>query len=143
MTPYAYRRGPAKAGKKKRDDPEYRFQCDVAKYLTWALPPEILWTATLNGLYRTPKQRTDMADAGLRPGIPDLVFVLPGRGTKMIELKSDTGSLMTEQKCYRDALGPDNWALCRTLENVRDALISWGVTPLCEIGKANRYALSQ
>jgi hypothetical protein len=119
---------------------EHRLQVAVATYLRYALPPRILWTSTLNGEFMHTVQRAKAKAAGRRAGVPDLLFVLPGGRCCFIELKAARGVLSEEQKLYRDALG-SNWALARTLEDVEAALIGWGITPLCEIGKANRYSL--
>lgn len=122
-----------------RDDPEHRFQVAVATYFKYALPPDILWTATLNGAYLTINQRVRMKASGLRPGIADLLLVHNGR-VLMLELKSKIGTLSADQKAYRDALG-ENYITAQTIEEVEGALIGWGITPRCEITKANRYVI--
>lgn len=124
-----------------RDDPEHRLQVAVAKYLKYALPSEILWTSTLNGAYLTQRQRTKMAESGLRRGIPDIIITVPGRGVFMIELKSDKGTLSAEQKLYRDALQPlGRWALARSLEEVEAAITVFGIVPKVSLRNANRYS---
>lgn len=137
---YHYTRSRAAKPKttKKRGDPEHQFQKTVVQYLTFALPTDILWTATLSGAHLGNKQREKATEAGLRPGLPDMIFVLPSGAVKMLELKSPRGSLSSGQKDYRDYLG-DAFAVAKTLEQVRDALLSWGVTPTREISAANRY----
>lgn len=121
------------------NDPEHKFQVAVATYFKYALPPDVLWTATLNGAYLTMNQRVRMKASGLRPGIADLLLVHNGR-VLMLELKSKIGSLSKEQRDYRDALGPA-YIVARTLEEVEAALIGWSIQPTCTIGSANRYAL--
>lgn len=64
---------------------------------------------------------------GLVTGSADYVFVWAGGGG-WIELKAKGGSLSAEQRDFRDwcvATGC-HYAVCRSLEEVRENLISWG-----------------
>ena len=141
--PFAYKRGPYTDGRGRRattrDDPEHKLQCAVAEYLTYSLPPDILWTATLNGAHLGVSQRVKMKAAGLRPGIADIVLAGRSGRVAMIELKVEKRPLSGEQKAWATALGRF-WATCRSLEDVEAALVQFGITPRCSIEKANRYA---
>lgn len=141
--PYAYQRTTAYQSRKPRAEPEHDFHCQISKYLTYACPADIEWTYTLNGVHLGHSQRKKAIEAGLRRGLGDYVFLIPtasGCAVCMMEAKAGKGVLTTEQKRWRDKMGR-KWVTVDSLENVRDALISWGVKPRCEIERANRYAL--
>lgn len=58
---------------------------------------------------------------GLRPGVPDLLIILPGGRCIWCELKSATGTLSAAQKEWRDmlaAMGHD-WRLVRSIEDLQ------------------------
>lgn len=142
---FSYAHGPTtdqrgtKAGR-ANDNPEARLQKSVVEYLTFALPPDILWTATLNGIPMTMNARNKAKAQGLRPGIADIVLVIPGRGARMLELKSDAGRLSAEQKDWAAAMR-SWWVTARDLETVEAALRGWGIVPRYPISQANRYAV--
>ena len=120
-----------------RANPEAVLQKAVVEYFEFALPPEILWTATLNGHPMTMFARNKARAQGMRAGIADLVLVIPGRGARFIELKSDVGRLSPEQKAWAAALR-SWWVTCRDLPSVEAALISWGIEPRYPVARANR-----
>lgn len=104
----------------------------VADYLGVVLPPSVFWTtfpAGGGGRIRGALLKR----AGLRPGVPDVSLIHGGRSL-WIELKTDRGRLSPEQvECHQaieEAGG--RVATCRTLEQVRNALLSWSV-PMREV----------
>lgn len=123
--PFALKRGPYQR-RKPNANPEAKLQATVVQYLKLALPADVLWTATLNGISMTMFARTKAKAQGMRPGISDLIVVIPGKGARFIELKSDVGRLSDEQKEWAAALR-SWWATCRSVEEVADALTSWGI----------------
>jgi len=170
MPPYAYkppsayaRKAAAAAGKrlqgwstasgprKPRQHPEADLQGATVKYLTYALPPGVLWTATLSGAHLGQAQRVKAKQAGLRRGLSDFVLAVPGKGPFFIEMKPPRGqkvgkhrayrSLTDEQEAWAAAVGA-RWATCHSLEEVEAALKRWGVQPRCSISDANRYAIA-
>lgn len=130
MTPpiYAYRKGPRTA-RKPRTEPELRAQKSVKEFLVLCLPPDVMWSATLNGVRLTPQTLAKAKASGLRRGPLDLVFAWRGWGgvSKWIEMKSETGSLTAEQKDWIRAVGPEHCAVCRSVNDVAEALTHWGV----------------
>lgn len=95
----------------KRRAPEQAFHCAVARYLTFALPPQFFWSTIPSGgggLIRG----ANLKRAGLKPGLPDLVIFKPsvfaiaeqGPFTLWLELKAKSGSLSSEQRQVHKAL---------------------------------------
>lgn len=137
---YAFRRGPSKA-KAPRTEPELALQIAIKQFLVMALPPQVEWTSSLAGVHLGPSQRAKMKASGLRPGFPDLCFI-HNRRTYWIELKApstaqrrtperlgtlDDPDLSEDQRRVLAALNPGAWAICRSVNEVADALTQWGV----------------
>lgn len=137
----AYKRGAS--SKKKRSHPEQDFQVEAAKYLKHALPPAWRYTASGAGLPLPRILANLMKAMGQTPGWSDLILRQVGTGeTRWLEAKSMIGRLSPEQIEFRDDC-PQHFAVARTLADVEAALISWGITPRCTIGAANRYAVNK
>lgn len=128
--PYAYRRAGSLKPKAVRANPEAIAQKSVKEFLVFCLPPEVKWSATLNGVRLTPQTLAKAKASGLRKGPLDIVLVWSGwRGhSKWIEMKSDVGRLTVEQKEWIAAVGLEHCAVCRTVDDVAAALTGWGVT---------------
>lgn len=136
---FAYRKGPST--KAPRTNPEHALQVAVKQFLVMCLPDGVEWTSSLSGAFLGPSQRAKMKASGLRPGFPDLVFII-NRRTFWIELKApltvtprnpgrlgtlDDPGLSDDQKRVLGAMHPDAWAVCRSLDDVAAALTRWGV----------------
>lgn len=70
------------------------------------------------------RQMNKLKNTGLRPGVPDLLIILPGGRCAWAELKSATGTLSAAQKEWRDrleAMGHD-WRLVRSVEELQTYL---------------------
>jgi len=96
---------------------------------TWTcIPHEVGAVPQKSAEFRKRQTRYAKAKAmGLITGSTDYVFVWAGGGG-WIELKSQHGALSPPQRRFREwcmATG-SNWAVCRTVEEVVDILISWG-----------------
>lgn len=140
--PYAYKRTQFPTARKKRNNPEHKFQVSVAKYLRFALPSDWRFTASAAGVYLGEKLSSEMKAAGQHPGWSDLILRQVGTGeTRWMECKSLTGLLSPAQRQFRDDC-PRNFAEVDTLEDVEAALIRWGITPRCTIAHANRYHIN-
>lgn len=100
-----------------RSNPEHALQVTVCQYFRFCLPPEVLWSSTLNGVYLGPKTTNDAKAAGLRKGPFDMFLVFRQR-TFWLELKVGKNTLTPEQIVFRDALHPDSWAVCYSLDEV-------------------------
>lgn len=119
--------------KRRSAHPEDDLQEAVVRFLDVSLPPQagIMWSAVMNGVHVTATARRRLKCLGLRPGVPDLVFIpvsgpLVG-GVYFVELKSDTGRPTIEQKKIVEALGPDRACFARSVVEVQDALLRWGL----------------
>jgi hypothetical protein len=113
-----------------RRNPEHQLQVSIRQYLELALPPSILWTASLTGVNLSMRARTKAKAAGVKRGFPDLQFVFPDGITRYIELKAGAG-LSPEQRAFRDhcqGVRPavDIWEVCRSIDEVADTLRRWG-----------------
>lgn len=107
--------------------PELALQTQVARYLSWCLPEDILWTASMTGQNLSIRQATKNKAAGVKRGWPDLSFLFPDGVTRFIEMKTATGSLTPEQRRFRDhCAGFGNFAVCRSVEDVESTLRAWG-----------------
>lgn len=130
-----YARHGIKPPKRARAQPEAVLQASVADYLDRVLDPaKVFWSATLNGIVVYAGMRARLKKQGLRPGVPDIVLIPlsgPFRGqTCWIELKADAGRLTKEQAVVMEALRSTphlRGAVCRTLPQVEDALINFGL----------------
>lgn len=144
---FAYSRGASTDGRgrkstRKNDDPEHRFQCAVADYLTFAMPKGYLWTADAAGVRVGMQTAIKMKAAGVHRGWPDVRILFPSAVTRFIELKAKDGRLSPDQIAFREFCentGRDIWAMARTLEEVEAALVRWRVPLLAPLAKANRY----
>lgn len=74
--------------------PEERLQRAVAQYLRPAVrDAECLWWHVPNGGHRAPSTAARLKLMGVRAGVPDLAFILPGGRCAYIELKAGPGRL--------------------------------------------------
>jgi hypothetical protein len=117
----------ARTGTPRRSNPEHKLQVAVRQYLLVALPPTVEWTSSLAGAYLSPSQRMKAKAGGLRHGFPDLMFILPDRTVRFLELKTDTGRLSDDQRRVLSRLHPDHWAVVRSVDEAATALTRWGV----------------
>jgi hypothetical protein len=89
--------------------------------------PGLIWTHCANQ-GRSPREGHKLKRMGVRAGVSDFVFWWPSNAAA-IELKSPTGTSSPAQKKFRaefEAIG-GKYAVCKTGEEVRDTLISWGL----------------
>lgn len=120
------------APRRRNKRPEADIQAAMIEYLNVALLPSEVWfSATLNGVRLTPRQKGEAARAGLRKGLFDIIFVRltgPDAGaTYHFEVKAPGGSLTAEQKALMDVLWPaGRGASGKSVEQLCAALIAWG-----------------
>lgn len=136
-----------------RETPEADLQERVVRYLTYALPREIEWTATLSGAHLGQNQRMMAKRTGLRRGLSDFILLAPARGAFFLEVKPPKGQrsgagqhrqyrgLTEDQQRWANTAG-NRWRTCHSLEEVEAAITYWGMTPRCSIEQANRYAMA-
>jgi hypothetical protein len=106
--------------------PEHAIQAEIITYLDRALPGTIRAVAVSNN------PRSKIAGGkekarGMRKGFPDLF--LTGAFHGMIEVKREGSYLRPEQKQWRDWCAENQvpYAVCRSIDDVRETLIGWGV----------------
>lgn len=110
-----------------RHHPEAALQIAVVQFLRFAMPEGLPWWHTPNGEHRDPRTAAKLKAFGTRPGVPDLLFLMPTGKLAMIELKAGAGRLTDHQKTFRDQameLGAW-WAECRSIDEVQAQLIAW------------------
>jgi hypothetical protein len=124
----------------KPDRAEERIHIAVVEYLRFAAPG-LVWFHVPNGGRRDPGEAAKLKQMGVRAGVPDLVFVLPDGRSAFVELKSDAGTLEPEQAAFFDAIPVEvPRAVCRSIDDVERALLSWGVTLKARAGSRHRRA---
>ncbi len=108
---------------------ERRLSIVVADFLREAAPKGLIWSHFPSGEHRTEKTGGLLKRMGLRRGVPDFLFVLPGGAAAFIELKIAAGRLSPFQVEFRESceLAGAKWALCRSLDEVIATLGGWGV----------------
>lgn len=108
--------------------PEDVLQIQIARFLKIAAP-DLLWWHTPNGGTRRIGEARKFQDMGVRPGVPDMTFILPGGLVGFIELKAGRNRLEPSQKAFAEAAikAGAAWQMCRSLEEVEATLRGWGV----------------
>ena len=87
----------------KRNRPEQQIQRAVVQYLgIMENLGELTFFHVPNGGRRTKAEGSIFKSLGVRPGVPDLIILLPGARTAFIEIKSDKGRLSPAQKAFRN-----------------------------------------
>lgn len=112
-----------------RNQPEYRLQYFVTQLLKLNAAPGVVHYAVPNGEYRSKRTLAKLAGMGVRAGVADIAFVLPGGRAAFLELKSERGYPSAVQRQFRtdvEALGA-LYAVARTPDEAKDILGSWGV----------------
>ena len=134
---------------RQRKTPEADLQAAVVAYLGFALPPGVYRIrGATEGAKRRGRALYTATGQGLSKGWPDLMlFNRQTRTYRWLELKrpktatSRKGTLTDEQKEVIAELG-DHVAVCHCVEDVRDAIIRWGITPRVALDQAHRYAVA-
>ncbi len=117
-------------GPKKRKQPERALQSRVTHFLAVALPNDALCLAIPGG------DREATRTPGYIAGSPDLLIVYGGRAF-WIELKAGkAGRVSPAQAEMHQALIQCGChvALCRSLDDVADAMIAWSVPLRARVG---------
>ena len=108
---------------------EAQIQKSIVDFLRAVLPPNFRVVAIPNGARRTSAGRASNAVAGLTPGAPDLV-ILGNSRAYLIEIKTKTGKLSDHQSEFATwavTKGALAWCCARSLDDVRVALVEWGI----------------
>lgn len=108
--------------------PEQILQQQVVAFLKVA-HPTLLFFHTPNGGGRSKVEASILKSMGVRAGVADLCFILPGARVGFIELKATNGTASTSQKTFRAdcELQGVPYAECRSLAEVEGTLAAWGL----------------
>lgn len=114
--------------RKPRDQAEHRLQKAVVQFMKLAARPGSFCFACPNGMVSDHVTVARMKDAGLFPGVADLVVVLPSREIAFLELKTPTGRLQPSQKDFKTlcARYDIKYAIARTIDEAIEVLTKWG-----------------
>jgi len=106
---------------------EHQIQCRLMDYLAYAARPEVYYFAIPNQGNRHIYNASKMKSEGVRSGVADLCFMLPGGKVGWMEMKKPGGYLSDTQKQFRDrcALLGHHWALAKSVNEALEYLTSW------------------
>lgn len=117
----------------KRRDPrkaaEVDIHCAIVKLLQLKAKPSLIYFHVPNGERRDKITAAKLKRMGVRAGVPDLVFVLPGGCAGFMEVKSDSPRLSPEQREFIEdsiALGA-RCTVVRSVDEAEAVLSTWGV----------------
>lgn len=119
-------------GKKKRKQPEYDLHCQIAKYLTFALPPEAWFSTVENSNQRgdsTAKaQQGKLKRKGCKTGIPEIIVHYQSRSL-WFEVKFGDNDLSDMQRYCHEEINAAGVPVVTvwSLEDVRQALLSHNI----------------
>lgn len=108
---------------------EHKIQVALCDYLALGGRKDLHWFAIPNGGHRHIRQAAKLKAEGVRPGSPDMCFILPEGRTGWLELKTKRGSLSPAQREFRDkaqALG-HVWAVAKDIDEAIRVISDWGV----------------
>lgn len=77
---------------------EFDIQVALVGHIELRAVPGLVWTATANGELRDPVVGAKLKRMGVKAGVPDLYFSIPGRAPFWLELKTIDGRLSEAQK---------------------------------------------
>ncbi len=105
----------------KRNRPEQAIQQAAVNYLrVMENLGELTFFHVPNGGRRSKAEAGIFKTLGVRPGVPDLVILLPGGRTAFVEVKSDKGYLSQAQKAFKNQAEGFGfpYAECRAVDEV-------------------------
>jgi hypothetical protein len=113
--------------------PEYRIQTEVAKHLTLAYPDVLTAVSPAAGFKVSMGLAMKMMRMGYQKGTPDLIILEPRiiyHGL-VIELKTPTGVLSSEQKSYLKKAAARGYltAVCRSAKSAIDLIDNYLASP--------------
>ena len=100
----------------------------VVQLLRFCAAPRLVWYAVPNGEARSKVTGARLKGLGVRAGVADFAFTLPGGQSAYLELKTPKGRPSVEQRAFRgdaEAAGA-LYAIARTPEEVQAVLAGWG-----------------
>jgi hypothetical protein len=116
--------------KPARNDAEARLQAAIIEHIKLRVRKGVLWFHVPNGEHRSKSTGAKLKRMGVRPGVADLVFVLPPNGEVcFLELKADAGRPSDAQLVFADACeaAGATYAIAWDLEHALTLLEAWRV----------------
>ena len=80
---------------------EHKLQTAFMDYLTIKGRRDLFWFAVPNAGLRSLRVGAMMKAEGLRPGVADICFMLPGGKAAFLEMKTESGRLSPHQEGFR------------------------------------------
>lgn len=112
-----------------RANEEAKLHIAVVQYLNYSCP-KLMFFHCPNGGSRDIREAAMLKKMGVKSGVADLLLFWRG-GMGALELKSLKGSMSDNQKKFRTAWiqRGGNYSLCRSMNDVEQAVIGWGLEP--------------
>lgn len=107
---------------------ELGLQKFTANLLQLQAAPGVIWFHPPNGEARSGRTGAKLKAMGVRPGVADIVIVLPGGKAAFLELKTDKGSLSNAQLSFLDLCAANGapYVVAKSPEDVEATLRAWG-----------------
>lgn len=116
-------------GTRRKEHPEQDLQINLVKHIRWRLMPRVVFFAVPNGEKRSKVTGAILKAMGVRAGVHDLIFLLPGPVLFTLELKAGNNGMSPEQEAFArdiEAIG-GSWAVASTLDDALRILVAVGV----------------
>jgi hypothetical protein len=126
------KRAKRKATVGKRQSPERAIQTAIVRALhKFCKPSQAVWFAVPNGGHRHIHAAIKLKGEGVRSGVADLCFVLPGGVFAGLELKAEKGRQSDNQKQFADAVAAigGRYEVAHSVDEAWGILSGWGVLP--------------
>ena len=115
---------------RRRSGPEEVIHRAIVKHLQARAVPGVLWWHSANGGFRTKAEAGILKALGVRPGVHDLVCIVPPNGSiRSLEVKAKGEKPTPHQRAFGasiDAAGGE-WAWADNLDDALAILEGWGV----------------
>jgi VRR-NUC domain len=108
----------AKLAARAKEPSEHIIQRRLCDYLVYAARPDVYFFAIPNQANRHISNALKMRAEGVKSGVADLCFMLPGGRVAWLEMKKPGGVLSETQKAFRNlckALG-HTWAMAKSVD---------------------------
>lgn len=107
--------------------PEQALHFEVAAYLRYSLPPEIVAWHTPNGEQRDKRTAAKLKGMLVLAGVPDFTILLPNGQASFIELKAGANGLSPAQIDFRARVLAlrCGYAVCRSVDEVAATITRW------------------
>ena len=108
--------------------PEQTIHEGIVQLLRMTAKPGVIWYAVPNGEARSVQTGAKLKKQGVRPGVADLAFVLPGGRAAFLEIKSQTGRQSPLQKDFEAEVIANGsmYAIARGVTEAQTILRDWG-----------------